>query len=99
MIGCATWKARPKAGLTIGRNVGVLFSYATKRRILDHNPVLHTAKPKLPDNPPEIFTVDELRSLLEAAQRSEPAVLPIVGNWGFRGSPRCRTKAFGLARN
>jgi integrase len=49
----------------------VLFSYAFKRRIIDNNPIIHTAKPKLIDNPPEIFTVDELRGLLEAAQRTE----------------------------
>jgi hypothetical protein len=27
--------------------------------MLDSNPVLHTAKPKLIDRPPDIFTVDE----------------------------------------
>lgn len=75
----------PKSRANYRANVGVLFSYATKRRILDHNPVLHTAKPKLPDNPPEIFTVDELRSLLEAAQRSEPAVLSMLAIGAFAG--------------
>src|SRR5262249_5127274 len=55
----------PKSRANFRANVGVLFSYATKRRMLDFNPIAHTAKPKLPDHPPEIFGVDELRALLE----------------------------------
>src|SRR5262249_53992309 len=50
----------PKSRANYRANLGVLFSYAVRRRRLDSNPVLHTAKPKLPDNPPEIFKVDEL---------------------------------------
>ena len=52
---------------------------------LDFNPALHTAKPKLPDNPPEIFSVDELQALLEAAQRKEPDVLPMLAIGAFAG--------------
>ena len=51
----------PKSRANYRANVGVLFSYATRRRMIDSNPILHTARPKLPDNPPEIFAVDELR--------------------------------------
>jgi integrase len=65
--------------------VGSLFSYATKRRMLDANPVLHIAKPKLIDKPPEIFTVDELRGLLEAALRIEPSVVPMLAIGAFAG--------------
>jgi integrase len=75
----------PKSRANYRANVGVLFSYATKRRILDFNPVLHTAKPKLPDNPPEIFAVDELRALLESANRVAPDVLPILAIGAFAG--------------
>jgi integrase len=75
----------PKSRANYRTNVGVLFSYATKRRILDFNPVLHTAKPKLSDNPPEIFTVDQLRALLEAARRVEPDVLPMLAIGAFAG--------------
>src|SRR4029450_12459830 len=56
----------PKSRANYRANVGVLFSYATRRRMLDVNPIAHTAKPKLPDNPPEIFSVDELRAPLHA---------------------------------
>ena len=75
----------PKTRTNFRSNIGVLFSYATKRRILDFNPILHTAKPKLPDNPPEIFRVDELRALLETANRVSPDVLPVLAIGAFAG--------------
>jgi integrase len=75
----------PQTRINFRTVVGGLFSYATKRRILDYNPVLHTAKPKLPDNPPEIFTVDELRALLETAQRIAPDVVPMLAIGAFAG--------------
>ena len=75
----------PKSRANYRANVGVLFSYAVRRRMLDSNPVLHTAKPKLPDNPPEIFKVDELGALLEAAQLNAPGVLPMLAIGAFTG--------------
>lgn len=75
----------PKSRANYRANVGVLFSYATRRRMLDFNPVLHTAKPKLPDNPPEIFTVDELRALFESASRQAPDVVPMLTIGAFAG--------------
>jgi integrase len=75
----------PKSRANYRANVGVLFSYAFKRRIIDHNPILHTARPKLVDKPPEIFSVDQLRGLLEAAQRAEPTVLPMLAIGAFAG--------------
>jgi integrase len=65
--------------------IGLLFSYADSRGIVDRNPILRTAKPKLVDRPPEIFSVDELRSLLEAAQRTEPSVVPMLALGAFAG--------------
>lgn len=75
----------PKSRVNYRTNIGVLFSYATKRRMIDSNPILHTARPKLPDNPPEIFAEDELRALLEAAQRTEPSVVPMLAIGAFAG--------------
>jgi integrase len=75
----------PKSRANYRANIGVLFSYATKRRMLESNPILHTAKPKLPDNPPEIFTVDELRALLDAANRVVPDVVPMLAIGAFAG--------------
>jgi integrase len=65
--------------------IGLLFSYAESRGIVERNPILRTAKPKLIDKPPEIFAVDELRSLLEAAQRIQPMVLPMLAIGAFAG--------------
>src|SRR5262245_7991157 len=84
----------PKSRANYRANIGVLFSYATKRRMLDRNPVLHTAKPKLPDNPPEIFTIDELRALLETANRIAPDVVPMLAVGAFAGLRDAEIKRF-----
>jgi integrase len=65
--------------------VGLLFSYAESRGIIEKNPIQRTAKPKLVDSPPGIFTVDELRALLEAANRVAPDVLPMLAIGAFAG--------------
>jgi integrase len=75
----------PKSRANYRANIGVLFGYAARRRMIDSNPISHTARPKLPDNPPEIFAVDELRSLLEAAQRTSPDALPMLAIGAFSG--------------
>ena len=75
----------PKSRANYRANIGVLFSYAEQRGIIDRNPILRTAKPKLIDNPPEIFAVDELQSLLEAALRVAPDVLPMLALGAFAG--------------
>ena len=66
-------------------NVGVLFSYAERRRIIDSNPILRTARPKLVDLPPEIFSVDELASLLNAGATRAPQVVPMLAIGAFAG--------------
>jgi integrase len=65
--------------------IGLLFSYADSRGIVERNPISRTAKPKLIDSPPEIFTVDELRALLESANRVAPDVLPMLTIGAFAG--------------
>jgi integrase len=75
----------PKTRLNYRTNIGVLFSHAVKHRMIDASPVTHTAKPKLIDRPPEIFLVDELRGLLESAQRTEPHVVPMLAIGAFAG--------------
>ena len=59
----------PQSRVNYRSVVGVLFSHATKRGLIDVNPITRTAKPKKPNAPPEIFVVDELHALLEAANR------------------------------
>ena len=75
----------PKSRANYRANIGVMFSYAVSRRMLDNNPILHTAKPKLIDSSPEIFAVDELRGILEAANRVSPDVLPMLTIGAFAG--------------
>src|SRR6266852_6241784 len=75
----------PKSRANFRANVGVLFSYAERRRIIDSNPILRTARPKLPNNPPEIFRVDELRALLDSASRRFPDLLPALAIGAFAG--------------
>ena len=75
----------PKSRANYRANVGVLFSYAERRRMIDSNPILHTARPKLPDNPPEIFSVDELAALLNAASTRAPDILPMLAIGAFSG--------------
>jgi integrase len=53
--------------------------------MLDSNPILHTARPKLPDSPPEIFSVDELSALLNAAATRAPDVVPMLAIGAFAG--------------
>jgi integrase len=65
--------------------INLLFVYAESRGIISKNPVPGTAKPKLVNKAPEIFTVDELRSMLEAAAASEPDVLPMLAIGAFAG--------------
>jgi integrase len=72
----------PKSRANFRAHIGVLFSHAMRRRMIDSNPITHTAKPKLPDNPPEIFLVDELRALLESAT---PDVIPMLAIGAFAG--------------
>jgi integrase len=75
----------PKSRANYRANIGVLFSYAEHRGIIDRNPILRTAKPKLIDRPPEIFTADELQALLEAAGQHQPDVLPMLAIGAFAG--------------
>jgi integrase len=75
----------PKSRANYRANVGVLFSYAERRRMIDRNPILHTARPKLVDKPPEIFTVDELHALLNAASSGAPDVVPMLAIAAFSG--------------
>jgi integrase len=75
----------PKSRANFRANIGVMFSYAERRRVIDQNPVLRTAQPKLVDKPPEIFSVDELAALLHAALANAPEVVPMLAIGAFAG--------------
>jgi integrase len=75
----------PQSRVNYRSVVGVLFSHATKRGLIDVNPITRTAKPKKPNVPPEIFVVDELHALLEAANRIHSDVVPMLAIGAFAG--------------
>ncbi|MBA2434824.1 MAG: tyrosine-type recombinase/integrase [Chthoniobacterales bacterium] len=75
----------PKTRANFRANVGVMFSYAKQRRMIDTNPVEQTSAPKLIDKAPEIFTIDELTTLLNAAVTVEPDVVPMLAIGAFAG--------------
>jgi integrase len=75
----------PQSRTNYRRIIGLLFGYAEGRGIIDRNPIPRTAKPKLIDKAPEIFKVDELRALLEAATRAAPDVVPMLAIGAFAG--------------
>jgi integrase len=66
-------------------NISVLFGYAADEGMIDNNPVLRVKKPKLVNKAPEIFSVDELAALLNAASREAPEVVPILAIGAFAG--------------
>ena len=62
--------------------VGSMFNYGAKRHYLEANPFTGIAKVKSDDEPPEIFTVDELQKLLFAAP---PDLIPFLALGAFAG--------------
>ena len=75
----------PQSRTNYRRVIGLLFSYAESGGIIERNPILRTAKPKLVDRPPEIFAIDELRALLEAGNRIASDVVPMLAIGAFAG--------------
>jgi len=75
----------PKTRANFRQNVSVLFGYAADEGMIDSNPVLRVKKPKLVDKAPEIFSVDELSALLNAAIKIAPDVLPMLAIGAFAG--------------
>src|SRR5262249_29495869 len=67
------------------QNISVLFGHAVDQGMIDFNPVLRVKKPKLVDKAPEIFSVDELRALLNAASTIAPEIVPMLAIGAFAG--------------
>src|SRR5207302_2292302 len=85
----------PKTRANFRANIGVLFSYAERRRMIDTNPILRTSRPKLIDKAPEIFSVDELTALLNAAYAVAPEVVPMLAIGAFAGLRESEIKRLG----
>jgi Site-specific recombinase XerD len=75
----------PQSRINYRTCIGTLFSFAKKRRMIELNPIEYTAKPKRIGEAPAIFTVNELRSLLETARRVHPDVVPMLALGAFAG--------------
>ena len=75
----------PKTHANFRANIGVLFSYAERRRMIDTNPVKRTSAPKLVDKAPEVFSINELTALLNSAQSTSPDVVPMLTVAAFAG--------------
>jgi integrase len=75
----------PKSRANFRANIGVMFSYAERRGVIDTNPILRTARPKLIDKAPEIFSVDELAALLVGAAARAPELVPMLAIGAFAG--------------
>jgi len=75
----------PKTRANFRANISVLFGYAERRRMIDTNPVARTSRPKLIDKAPEIFSVNEVAALLDAALSNAPGVVPMLAIGAFAG--------------
>jgi integrase len=82
----------PMSRANFRANIGVMFSYAERRRMTDNNPVLRTAQPKLVDKPPEFLSVDELAALLNTAEARITEVLPMPAIGAFAGVRKAELK-------
>jgi Site-specific recombinase XerD len=80
-----TVNGSPKTRANFRQNISVLFGYAADEGMIDSNPVLRVKKPKLVDKAPEIFSVDELSALLNAASTVAPDVVPLLAIGAFAG--------------
>ena len=58
------------------------FAYALVRNYCTENPIAKIPKPKTPDAPIEVFTPEQVRALLDAA---EPSILPCLAIGAFAG--------------
>jgi len=83
------WLLGLEAGTQSRRNyhtvISGMFNEAVRLELIETNPLARIAKPEKSETPSEIFTVDELAALLEAAQQIAPDVLPMIALGAFAG--------------
>ncbi len=87
----------PKTRANLRANISVLFGYAERRRMIDSNPVARTDRPKMIDKAPEIFLVDEVAALLDAAHTVVPDVVPMLAIGAFAGLREAEIKRLAWA--
>jgi integrase len=62
-----------------------MFNEAVRLEYLKKNPLTKIRKPGVREKPPEIFSVEELTTLLETAARVEPDIVPMLAICAFAG--------------
>jgi integrase len=72
----------PVSRINYRRVLYTLFAYALVRNYATENPIAKIPKPKTPDAPIEVFTPEQVRGLLDAA---EPSILPCLVIGAFAG--------------
>ena len=72
----------PRSRHNFRARLAILFRYGIRHDFCDKNPAHGIELEKLRDSPPEIFTPDQLRAVLEAAN---PELLPLLAIGAFGG--------------
>lgn len=75
-------KLSPQSINNFRSRLAALFAYAEKRSYVEKNPVTAIDKVKLVDAPPEIFTADQLKKVLDACPAD---LLPCIALGAFAG--------------
>lgn len=75
-------KVGPTSRNNFRRNIGVFFEWCAKLSYCKDNPMRRTSRAKAPSKPVEIFSVDELRVVLETAPAD---LLPALALGAFAG--------------
>lgn len=80
------WSARTRVNYLV--TLSTLFTFAMDRDYCPSNPAAKIERPILEDRPPGILKVKEVRALLGAALRHEPAMVPALAIGLFSGLRR-----------
>ena len=75
-------KLSPQSINNFRARLNALFAYAEKRSLMEKNPISAIGKIKLVDKPPEIFTPEQLQTLLDKAPAD---LLPCIAIGAFAG--------------
>lgn len=65
--------------------LSIFFNFAVDQNWITRNPVKPVARPKIPPKRPEIYTVEEVRQIMDAAQHIAPETVPYYALIFFAG--------------
>ena len=78
-------KLKPSSRLSYRVVLNRLFAFAVRRGYREGNPILGVERPIIDEPTPEVFTPDEARRLLQAAQKTAPQLIPFLAVGLFAG--------------